>query len=487
MTAAIDVTTHDGGRVALSPPQLIELGRRAGTLLRRGDAGWADAVRVWNGMVAKTPALVLQPASAQEVAAAVDFARERGLLLGVKGGGHHIAGTSIVDGGLTIDLSRLRGIRVEPAARRVHVGAGCLLKDVDQATQAHGLAVPLGFISEVGVAGLTLGGGLGYLTRRFGWTVDNLEEAEVVTADGQIRVANRKDHADLFWALRGGGGNFGVVTRFTFRLHAVGPTVWGGLIAWPFERAAEIMQAYRSLTAAAPRELAVWLVLLRAPPAPFVPEVWHGRQVCGMAVCYSGALDRAEEALAPIRSLNDPVFDLLEPQPYAQVQSYLDATEPSGKHYYWKTDYLAALDEGFLLELRAVFADCPIPDADMGVLHLGGALNERDEGDGAVGNRDARFVFGVKGLWEADERDAQQFRQWVRGAWQRLHRFSTGRTYVNFQTDDEGDDRIRAAYGANYRRLVDLKSRYDPDNLFRSNRNIAVARGRDVLSRKDSA
>jgi hypothetical protein len=488
MTAGgVDIAARDGGRVTLSASQLSELGRRVSTLLRPGDAGWPDAVQIWNGMVTRTPALVLQPASAFEVAAAIDFARERGVLLGIKGGGHNIAGTSIADGGLTLDLSRMREISVEPAARLVHVGAGCVLKDVDRATQAHGLAVPLGFISEVGVAGLTLGGGLGYLTRRFGWTVDNLERAEVVTADGKIRTADRNDNADLFWALRGGGGNFGVVTRFTFRLHAVGPSVIGGLIAWPFERAGEIMQAYQRLTAAAARELSVWLVLLRAPPAPFVPDAWHGRRVCAMAVCFSGELDRADDVLAPIRSLGDPVFDLLGPQPYTQVQSYLDATEPKGKHYYWKTDYLAALDANFLSELQAVFAECPIPDADMGVLHLGGALNERDEDDGAVGNRDARFVFGVKGLWEADEPDPGACRHWVRSAWERLRPFSTGRTYINFQTDDEGEERIRAAYGANHHRLVDLKKKYDPDNLFRLNRNIAAATERDPTLPKGSA
>ena len=235
---------------------------------------------IWNGMVAKVPALVVQPTSAHDVAAAVGFARDHGLLLSIKGGGHNIAGTSIAERGLTLDMSRMRDVTVDPNAKLAHVGPGCLLKDVDRATQEHGLATVLGFISEVGVAGLTLGGGLGYLTRRFGWTVDNLEEVEIVTADGEIRTANRHENADLFWAIRGAGANLGVVTRFTFRLHEVGPTVYGGLIAWPFERADEILRAYRTITTEAPRELAVWLILLQAPPAPFVPEEWHGKQIC---------------------------------------------------------------------------------------------------------------------------------------------------------------------------------------------------------------
>jgi FAD/FMN-containing dehydrogenase len=264
-TTTIDIARLDGGHINLTAQQLDDLDSRiAGRLLRAGDDGWDDALLVWNGMTAKVPALVLQPASAHDVAVAVGFARDCGLLLSIKGGGHDLAGTSIAGRGLTLDLSRMRHISVDPDARLAHVGPGCLLKDVDQATQEHGLATVLGFISEVGVAGLTLGGGLGYLTRRFGWTVDNLEEVEIVTADGQIRTASRDQHAELYWAVRGAGANLGVVTQFTFRLHEVGPTVYGGLIAWPFERAEEILHAYRTITTQAPRELTVFLILLRA-------------------------------------------------------------------------------------------------------------------------------------------------------------------------------------------------------------------------------
>jgi FAD/FMN-containing dehydrogenase len=446
--------------------------RLRGALLAPGDAGFEDATRLWNGMIEKRPALVVQPTGTADVVAAVDFAREHDLELSVRGGGHNIAGTALADGGLTLDMSRLRGILVDPEARTVAVQAGCLLGEVDRETQLHGLATPLGFISEVGVAGLTLGGGLGYLTRRFGWAVDNLLEVEIVTADGQPRRASRDENAELFWAIRGAGANLGVVTSFTFRLHEVGPTVFGGLIAWPFERAAEILRAYRTLTSEAPRELAVWMNLLRAPAAPFVAPEWHGERICAMAVCHSGDLDHVDEAVAPIRALGDPVFDLLARQPYTSVQSYLDATEPKGKHYYWKTEYLAELSDDFLSTWRDLAAECPTADTQMGILHLGGALNEHDADDGAVGNRDARFACGALGMWEPDEPGADTFPQWVRNAWERFRAFSTGGNYINLQTADEDDDRIRATYGANYDRLVAVKEKYDPANLLRSNRNI---------------
>jgi FAD/FMN-containing dehydrogenase len=472
-TTTIDLAGLDGGHVNLTAEQLDDLDSQvAGRLLRPGDDGWDDALLVWNGMAAKVPALVLQPTSAHDVAAAVRFARDHRLLLSIKGGGHNIAGTAIAERGLTLDLSRMHHITVDPDARLAHVGPGCLLKDLDQATQAHGLATVLGFISEVGVAGLTLGGGLGYLTRRFGWTVDNLEEVEIVTADSRIRRASRTEHPDLFWAIRGAGANLGVVTSFTFRLHQLGRTVYGGLIAWPFERAEEILHAYRTITTQAPRELTVFLILSRAPAAPFVPEAWHGRRICAMAVCYSGDLDHVDEALAPIRALGDPVVDLLEAQPYTQVQSYLDDSEPKGHHYYWKTEYLAELDDNLLSTMRDLFAECPVPEAELGFLHLGGALNEHEGDDGAVGNRDARFALGVNGMWEPEEPDADTFRQWIRDAWERVRPFSTGATYINFQTADEDQERIRATYGTNFDRLVEIKQRYDPDNLFRANRNI---------------
>lgn len=454
------------------PEALVDALRRAlvappAGFLRPHDDGFAEATLLWNGMIATRPAYAFRPAGTDDVVRAVSFARDHGLPVAARGGGHNIAGTAHAPGGLTLDMSRMREVDVDPVARTATVQAGCLLQDVDGATQAHGLAVPLGFYSEVGVAGLTLGGGIGYLSRRFGWTVDNLLEAEIVTADGQVRRASRDQHADLFWALRGAGARLGVVTEFTFRLHEVGPTVVGGLIGWPFERATEILDAYRTFSAAAPRELAVWLLAVRAPEAPFVPPGWQGERVCAMAVCYSGALDRAEEALAPIRALGEPVFDVVAERPYTEVQSLLDGSEPKGEHYYWKSDYLGELGDGFLETFRELAGDCPIPLAQIGILHPGGALNEHEDDDGVVGNRDARYVYGLIGAWAPDEPRADEYVRWIRDGFERVRPFGTGGSYINFQTADEGEDRIRAAYGANYDRLMEIKRAYDPDDVFR--------------------
>ncbi len=469
--STIDVAGLDGGLVGLTPEQLDELDSRVeGPVLRAGDAGWDDAVLLWNGMVARAPALVLQPTSAVDVAAAVGFARDHGLLLSIKGGGHNMAGTSIAERGLTLDMSRMRDITVDPDARVAHVGSGCLLRDVDRATQVHGLATPLGsFTSEVGVAGLTLGGGLGYLTRRFGWTVDNLEEVEIVTADSRIRTAGRDGDADLFWALRGGGGNFGVVTRFTFRLHEVGPTVTGGLIVWAADRVDDVLATYRDLTEAAPRELTAAVTLRLAPPAPFLPAEWHGRPIIGLLVCHSGADMEAD--LAPVRALGDPIADLVAVKPYTDQQSMLDGMEPKGRHYYWKTEYLAGLPNEFLDTFRDSASTVTSPMSESIVIHLAGALNERADDDGAVGNRDARYMTAFAGQWPADVPDDEHV-AWVREAWKSVRPFSTGGNYLNFQTADEDEERVRATYGTNFDRLVEVKEKYDPENLLRANRNI---------------
>jgi FAD/FMN-containing dehydrogenase len=432
------------------------------TLLRPGDEGFAEATEPWNAMVAKRPALVARASGTADAVAALRYAREHDLPLSVRGRGHNIAGTALVEGGLTIDLSALRDIRVDPEARTATVQAGCELGDVDRATQAHGLAVPLGFISEVGVSGLTLGGGLGYLTRRFGWTVDNLLEVEIVTADGRVQRASRDENADLFWGLRGAGANLGAVTEFTFRLHEVGPMVHGGLIAWPFARADEVTDVYRTLVREAPRELAVWRNLMPL----------EGERVIAFAICFSGDLSETDEVLAPIHALGEPVADLLRDQPYVEVQSYLDEFEPRGLHYYWKTGYAAGLSDALLGAELELFAECPIPDVEIGSLHIGGALNELPEDDGAVGNRDARHVIGVNGMWAPDEPRAEEFQDWIRAAFERLRPETTGRNYVNFQTADEDERRVRETYGDNFARLAALKRRYDPDNVFSSNRNV---------------
>jgi hypothetical protein len=470
---AIDIAGREGGRVNLNHDLLDDLHARIeGRVLRPADEGWDDAVLVWNAMAARTPALVVQPASARDVAAAVGFARNHGLLLSVKGGGHNIAGTSIAEGGLTLDMAGMREVIVDPDARLAHVGPGCLLSDVDRATQQHGLATVLGFISEVGVAGLTLGGGFGYLMRRFGWAVDNLEEAEIVTADGEIRTANRVENAELFWALRGGGGNFGVITRFTFRLHQVGPTITGGLILWDAARADEILTAYRELTESAPRELTAAVVMRIAPPAPFIPAPWHGKHIIVMLVCHSGP--NADADLAPVRALGDPIADLITERSYVEQQSMMDGTEPKGAHYYWKTEHLPSLSSGFLAAFRAGALKVPNVCSESVIFHIGGAANERAADDGAVGNRDSRYITGFAGAWPADTGPDAHL-TWVRDSWATIRPFSTGGNYINFQLAEDDSVRTADAYGTNFERLRSAKSTYDPLNLFRVNRNIPPA------------
>jgi FAD/FMN-containing dehydrogenase len=469
-----DVAGLDGDRVRLTAEQLDDLDSRIqGRLLCAGDEGWDEAVLLWNAMVARTPALVAQPLSSRDVAAAVGFAREQGLLLSVKGGGHNIAGTAIAEGGLTLDMSRMNDVDVDPDARVAHAGPGCRLKDVDRATQAHGLATTLGFVSETGVAGLTLGGGFGYLARRFGWAADNLEEVEIVTADGEIRVASRHENPDLHWALRGGGGNFGVVTRFTFRLHEVGPTVTGGMILWGAERAEEVFAAYLELTESAPRELAAAAAVLTAPPAPFVPEKWRGKLAVGVLVCHSGA--NPERDLEPLRALSEPIVDLVGERPYVEQQSMIDDMDPNGLCQYWKTEFLPRLSSEYLDVFRDGALKATSPHSYSVVFHVGGALNDRADDDGAVGNRDARFITGFSGVWEPEDTRGDEHVAWVRESWERIRPFSTGGNYVNFQLAEDDAVRTADAYGRNLDRLRRIKSDYDPGNLFRVNRNISPA------------
>jgi FAD/FMN-containing dehydrogenase len=364
----------------------------------------------------------------------------------------------------------MRDITVDAPARLADVGPGCLLRDVDRATQEHGLATVLGIASEVGVAGLTLGGGFGYLARRFGWAVDNLEEVEIVTADGRVRTANREEESDLFWALRGGGGNFGVVTRFTFRLHDVGPMITGGLIAWPATRADEVLALYRDLTESAPRELTAAIVIRLAPPAPFVPDAWHLKPVIGLLVCHSGP--DAEADLARVRALGEPIFDMVGEHPYVEQQSLLDDMEPKGFCQYWKTEYLPRLSEDYCRTFvdRALKLTSPLSYSV--IFHVGGALNEHEDDDGSVGNRDARFLSGFSGSWPSHV-PSDSHVAWVRDSWEAIRPYSTGGNYVNFQLADDDDSRTAAAYGKNLERLEQIKGRYDPDNLFRVNRNVS--------------
>ncbi|MEU6180423.1 FAD-binding oxidoreductase [Streptomyces coeruleorubidus] len=469
-TRMFEVAGLGGGRVGLTSAQIEQLGTRLeGPLLTAGDEGWDEAVLVWNAMVAAKPSLVVQPASAQDVATAVRFAVDHGLLLSIKGGGHNIAGTALADGGLTLDMSRMREVTVDPAARLAHAGPGCLLQDVDRATQQYGLATVLGFVSETGVAGLTLGGGFGYLTRRFGWAADNLEQVEIVTADGRIRTTSRAQNPDLFWAIRGGGGNFGVVTRFTFRLHEVGPVITGGLAAWSTDRADEVFATYRELTAVAPRELTAVALIRLAPPAPFVPHEWHLKPVAALLVCHSGA--NAEADLAPLRALGEPIFNLIGAKPYVAQQSMIDAMEPKGLNQYWKAEFLPGLPGEYLPTFRDAALEVASPLSFSVIFHLAGALNEPDGDGGAVGNREAQFISGFSGVWPP-QADGDGIVAAVRKGWERIRPFSTGGNYVNFQLAEDEATRTADAYRGTYERLRQIKAKYDPDNAFRVNRNI---------------
>jgi len=443
-----------------------------GSLLYANDEGFAEAVELWNGMIKKRPVVVVRPGTTRDVVRTVNFVRDNQLQLSIKGGGHNIAGLALSDGGMTLDMSRMKDVVVDVDARLARVGPGCTLGDVDRATQEHGLAAALGFVSLTGVAGLTLGGGFGYLSRRFGWTVDDLEEVEIVTADGILRRCSRTANTDLFWALRGGGGNFGVVTEFVYRLHAIGPEVMAGLIAWPASQADSVLDLYRKVAESAPRELTMAVLMRNAPPAPWLPEAAHGTPIIALVVCHSGNLEQAKTDLAPIKSHGEPLADLIQVKEYVAQQSMLDATQPKGMYYYWKSEFLPGLSDGVLDTYRAQFVDNKAPANQIVLFHLAGALNDHPEDDGAMGNREAAFACVIQAMWREDDSRGDANRAWVRSAWDSLKPYSTGGNYVNFQTEDEADERTVESYRNNYQRLETIKATYDPSNLFRVNRNI---------------
>lgn len=442
-----------------------------GPLLLPGAADYDTARTVWNAMIDRRPALIARCRDAADVVAGVNFAREHGWPLSIKGGGHNIAGTAVGEG-LMLDLSLMKDVVVNPEARTAVAQPGCLLSDVDRATQEHGLAAVLGFISMTGIAGLTLGGGFGYLTRRFGWTCDTVLALEVVTAGGEVVIASETENPDLFWGLRGGGGNFGVVTSFTYKLYPVGPEIIAGAVVWPGADAPAVLDMYRELTANAPPEQTVVAVLRKAPPAPWLPPDVHGKPIVALFVCDTGPLTEAETRAAAIKSFGSPVGDVVQRRPYLAQQALIDGTQPNGRRDYWKSEYLPRLEPEMLTKYIDNAWRMVSPFAGITLFPIGGALNELPEDYSAVGNRDAAFVLAIAAGWERAEDDAANI-AWVRRTWQDLRPFSTGGTYVNFLTEEEGDPRIRDAYGRNYERLIDVKTRWDPANLFRANKNIA--------------
>jgi FAD/FMN-containing dehydrogenase len=442
-----------------------------GPLLRAGEAGYDDARSIWNAMIDRRPALIARCLGVADVVACVNFAREHNLGLSVKGGGHNIAGLAVCEGGLMLDMSLMRGVWVDAAGRTARVQAGCVLGDVDRETQLHGLATVLGFVSATGVAGLTLGGGLGYLTRRLGWTTDNVRSMDLVTADGRIVRASEGTLPDLFWGLRGGGGNFGVVTGFEYQLHPVGPEIVGGVIAWRGEDAPAVLEMYRTLSAGAPQELTCAALLRQAPPAPWLAQEVHGHPIVALVVCHTGLLADAERLIAPIKAFGSPVGDIIQRRSYVSQQAILDATQPKGRRYYWKSEFLPTLERDLLARCIVHAEGIESPHSAIVLFPVGGAINRMPADHSAIGNRDAAWVLNITASWVEAERDAPNI-EWARAAWRDLRRFSTGGTYVNFLTDEEIGDRIRDAYRANYERLVAVKTAWDPGNLFRANKNI---------------
>lgn len=445
--------------------------RLRGPLLAAGDPGYDDARLIWNAMIDRRPGAIARCLGVADILASVQFARERGLALSIKGGGHNISGLAVCDGGLMIDLSLMRGVFVDPSARAAHVQPGCLLGDVDRETQVHGLAAVLGFVSNTGAAGLTVGGGFGYLTRRFGWSSDNLLSLDVVTADGRVVRASEQENADLFWGLRGGGGNFGVVTNFDYKLYPLGPEIVAGAIAWPQEDAPKVLDMWRTLTASAPPELVVVAGIRNAPPAPWISKEFHGKPIVALFVCHTGSVADGERLVAPIKKFGSPVGDVVQRRPYVSQQSLLDATQPKGRRYYWKSEFLPTLEPEMIDKAIEYAGRIRSPHSMIVVFPLEGALNKLPDDHSAMGNRDAAFVINITASWEKAEDDATNI-EWARAVWGDMRRFSTGGTYVNFLTEEEGSERIKAAYGKNHARLVEVKTKWDPTNLFRMNKNI---------------
>lgn len=443
-----------------------------GTILLPESPGYDESRAIWNGMIDRHPACIVRCLGTSDVIACVNFAREHKLTLTVKGGGHNIAGLAVRDGGLMIDMSLMRGVWTDPVAKTARAQAGCLLGDVDRETQLYGLAAVLGFVSNTGIAGLTVGGGFGYLTRRYGWTCDNVRSMEVVTADGRLVRADRETNSDLFWGLRGGGGNFGIVTGFEYELYPVGPQIIGGAIAWSASEAPEVLGLFKEIVESAPAELTCAIVMRLAPPAPWLPADVHGKLVIMMVVCDSGLTEETAEWVARIKSFGSPVGDVVGPRPYSAQQSLLDATQPSGRRYYWKSEYLPSVNAELFKSFIDYANQIVSPHSGVIFFHIGGALNNLSEEHSPAGNRDAALVLNITSAWDSEADDTSNI-AWAREAWNELRAFSTGGTYVNFLTEEEGDDRIRQAYGANYERLVDVKTTWDPDNLFHANKNVA--------------
>jgi FAD/FMN-containing dehydrogenase len=446
-----------------------------GDLIVPGDPDYDEARAVYNGMIDKHPAAIVRCRDTADVISCVRFARRHGAEIAVRGGGHSGAGLGVADGALVIDLSLLRSTTVDPHNHTVRADGGCTWADVDHATVEFGMATPSGFIGSTGVAGLTLGGGIGYLSRRFGLTVDNLLSADVVLADGTFVTASEHSHPDLFWALRGGGGNFGIVTSFTFRCHAVGEhgTIIGGPVLYDLADTPEVMRWYRELLPSLPEELSGWIGLITIPPAPPFPEELWGRKACGIVWCYTGAHDLADAVIQPVRTYGSPLLVGLQPMPFDVLQSAFDGLYPAGLQWYWRTDFFNEISDTAINVHTKYGAQLPTGHSTMHMYPIDGAVRRVPADATAFAYRDGGWA-GIIASVDPDPANAGLISQWARDYWQELHPTSAGGAYINFMMN-EGQDRIKESYRGNYERLAQIKNRYDPDNTFHINQNILPA------------
>jgi FAD/FMN-containing dehydrogenase len=453
-----------------------------GDVIAPGRDGYDDARVVWNGTVDRRPRLIARCRSTADVVAAVRFARDRDLEIAVRGGGHNVAGTAVCDDGIVIDLSAMRAVAVDPIERIARVQGGALWGDVDRATQEHGLAVTGGIVGHTGVGGLTLGGGIGWLMRKHGLTVDNLVEADVVTAEGDMVRASADDHPDLLWALRGGGGNFGVVTSFRFTLHPVGPTVTAGPVFWAAEDTTDVLRFYRDFVTDAPDELGNVIRLGTIPPLPVVSEELHFRPAIAVASCYAGPVEDGERAVRALREFGTPLLDLVAPTDYVAHQSGLDDTVPHGWHYYWKATNLTGLSDDVIDVVAEHAYEAASPRSYAAMFHLGGAVARAPRDSTAYTGRDVEHNIIIDAAWLPDQDDTVGVSEtaWARGFLAAMQPHRAG-VYVNFLDSDDDPSRVREAYGDDtYRRLGDVKAKYDPENVFHNNKNIERANAMSV-------
>jgi len=456
---------------------ISDLGLRLqGALLRPGDDDYDEARTIWNSMTARLPLMIARVGGATDVIACVNFARDHGLPLSIRGGGHNVTGTALCDGGLTIDMSGQRAVRVDAERAIVHVEAGATWGDVDRETQRFGLVVPSGIVSKTGVAGLTMGGGFGWTSRKFGFTADNLVAFEIVTADGCLRRATATENPELFWAVRGGGGNFGAITAFEFRAHRLGPEALCGMVVYPLERALEVARRFRELCANAPDELCCLLILRHAPALPFLRSELHGTPIAAIAACWAGDPLDGERAMRPLGAISEPLGGSIERKPFIAHQTMFDASQPFGRRYYWKSHFCPQVSDGLMTALVGHVEKLPSPLSSVLLMQLGGAPVRADPTLNAIGMRNAAFVLNIQAAWE-DPQDDTRNRDWAIESWTSATPFATGGVYVNFMTEDEGEARLPDAFGEpTYARLREIKSRWDPGNLFHGAQNIVPAR-----------